>query len=61
MPQVAVLFNRGLVAAVLVEIGEAAEEPLRKALEENRIRGKHQQNQARRVLRKLGSLQSQGP
>jgi HEAT repeat protein len=42
-----------LVATVLAEIGEAAEGPLRKALEENRIRGKHRQNQAKRALRKL--------
>jgi HEAT repeat protein len=42
-----------LVATVLAEIGEAAEGPLRKALEENRIRGKHRQNQAKHVLWKL--------
>ena len=43
-----------LVATVLAEIGEAAEGPLRKVLEENRMRGKNRQNQAKCVLWKLG-------
>jgi HEAT repeat protein len=41
-------------ATVPAEMGEAAEGPLKKALEENRTRGKHRQNQAKRVLWKLG-------
>jgi HEAT repeat protein len=43
-----------LAATALAAIGEAVEGPLRKALEENRIRGNRRQNQVKRVLWKLG-------
>jgi len=45
---------RGLAAAVLSQMGEKAKASLEKALEENRIQGKHRQNLARGVLRRLG-------
>ena len=45
---------RGLAAAALSQMGEKAKASLEKALEEHRIQGKHRQNLARGVLRRLG-------
>jgi HEAT repeat protein len=45
---------RRLAAAALSEVGESAVAPLKRALEECRMRGKHGQDLVRNVLRKLG-------
>jgi len=47
----------GLAAAALSQIGDKAKEPIRKALEEHRIQGKHRRNLAKGVLRRLGALE----
>ena len=44
---------RKLAAAALCEMGEKAEEPLKRALEESRIQGKRHRNLAKGVLRRL--------
>jgi HEAT repeat protein len=46
---------RGLAADALVEMGEAAVQPIRDALHADRIPSKHGQNLAHRVLHKLGA------
>ena len=51
---------RGQAVGALTEMGEPVREPLTKALEENRIRGKRHQNLARTVLGRLGG-QAQNP
>ena len=45
---------RGQTVGALTEMGEPVREPLTRALEENRIQGKHHQNLAKTVLGRLG-------